>query len=129
MLIAAPGILILGLFAEQVLSFFGSRFAVGAPALRILAVAHFAIAIGSTFGVVTMMGSKPWRYAIAIWLALIPTAIVMPLVAAKFGLNGAAAAVTLGIVAYNAAMVVMALPYLRDRTKADCGLEPLRQAA
>ena len=111
--VAAPGILLLGWLAEPILALFGPRFVVGASALRILAIAHAAIALGAPFALVTSMGPNPWRSAVAVWAALAVSTIALPLAIQRFGLIGAATAVATGIIAYNAAMVALSLPALR----------------
>ncbi|MEM1149981.1 MAG: oligosaccharide flippase family protein [Pseudomonadota bacterium] len=110
--LALPAVLFTMIFAEWIMALFNSGFEAGTIYLRILALAHLAIALGSNFGVVTMMGPQPWRYAQAIWSALVPTAGLLVL-GVPFGGAVAAAAITaLGIVSYNMILIRMALPWM-----------------
>jgi O-antigen/teichoic acid export membrane protein len=111
--VALPATLFVWLFTGDILAFFGGRFSDGVWPLRILSLAHLSIAIGSSFGVVTMVGPKPWHYAAAIWVALIPSAILLPIGILTMGVKGAAVITTLGILSYNCILIVLALRALR----------------
>jgi len=113
--IAIPATVVTLLFGGEIMRLFGPTFVSGTEYLRILAAGHLAIAIGSNFGVVTMMGPRPWLYARTIWSTLIPAALLLPALVPEYGATAAAGVTAAGIAAYNLALIVLALRALRPR--------------
>jgi O-antigen/teichoic acid export membrane protein len=109
LLVALPATLVIWLFTRQILDLFGARFAGGIWPLRILALGHLSVAIGSSFGVVTMVGPQPWRYAMAIWIALVPCVVLLPFAIWMGGTIGAATVTCGGMLIYNSILVGLAV--------------------
>ncbi len=117
--VALPATLFVLLFAPQIMSLFGPGFESGANVLRILACAHFVLAIGSNISVLIMFGKQPWLFTRAIWMALIPTAIAMPFTIHFLGASGAALTAAVGIVAYNLRTLLISRALLKGERSRD----------
>jgi O-antigen/teichoic acid export membrane protein len=96
--------LVLALFAEPLLTWFGNDFASGAPALRILLAGQvIAASYGSQLHVMTMTEHERSAAALLVSSATINIAVGFVLVA-TVGLTGAAIATTIALVVWNLAM-------------------------
>lgn len=111
--VALPAAILVLIFAPQIMALFGPEFVEGANVLRILAGAHLILAVGSNISVLIMFGKRPWLFTRAIWMALVPTAVVIPFAVHFLGAVGAALTVSAGIVAYNARTMLMSRALLR----------------
>jgi O-antigen/teichoic acid export membrane protein len=96
---------VMWIFAEPILGWFGRDFVAGAPALRILLAGQvFAASTGSQLYIMTMTGHE--RSAAGLLVACtIANIILTAIVAGSFGLTGAAIATTVTLIAWNIGMM------------------------
>lgn len=96
---------VMWIFAEPILGWFGRDFAAGAPALRILLAGQvFAASTGSQLYIMTMTGHE--RNAAALLVACTVANVALTAFLARwFGLTGAAVATTATLIAWNLGMM------------------------
>lgn len=104
MLMAGPLFIGVQLFAPYIMAIFGPRFIPGASTLRILAVAHFALALQGTLGAALTAAASPTIYSRYAWSALSITCVILIFATSRFGAVGAAAATAAGICCLFVAM-------------------------
>jgi O-antigen/teichoic acid export membrane protein len=96
--------LVLAVFAEPILTWFGKDFAAGVPALRILLAGQvFAASYGSQVYVMTMTEHERGAAALLILSAMVNIAAGVVFIAI-LGLTGAAVATTIALVIWNVTM-------------------------
>jgi O-antigen/teichoic acid export membrane protein len=96
--------LVLAVFAEPILTWFGKDFAAGVPALRILLAGQvFAASYGSQVYVMTMTEHERGAAALLILSAMVNIAAGVVFIAI-LGLSGAAVATTIALVIWNVTM-------------------------
>ena len=101
------------LFAEQALRLFGEAFVVGANALRILVIAQILTATaGSVSYLMTMTGHER-QAAVSFGCATAVHVILNAVLIPELGLNGAATARALALVAFSVAAIVLVWRALR----------------
>lgn len=97
LLMAGPLFIGVQIFAPYVMAIFGPRFVPGATTLRILAVAHFALALQGTLGAALTAAASPSIYSRYAWTALSLTVVVLLVATPRFGTVGAATGAAIGI--------------------------------
>lgn len=97
LLFALPVYLGILLFAEPIMAIFGESFRPFGNVLRILATAHFSLAINGPLGAALTGGASPFIYARFGWIALTATALLLLTLTPLLGATGSALAVMLGI--------------------------------
>lgn len=106
LLMAGPLFIGVQLFAPYVMAIFGPRFVPGSTTLRILAVAHFALAMQGTLGAALTAAASPSIYSRYAWTALGITAVVLLIATPHFGTAGAATGAAVGICCLFASMAL-----------------------
>lgn len=97
LVIALPALLALELLANPIMSMFGSDFTPYGNLLRILALAHFGLALNGPLNAALMGGAPPHVYARIGWIALIATCLMLVPLTIFLKAEGAAIAVVAGI--------------------------------
>lgn len=97
LVMALPAFLALEFLAGPIMSMFGSDFTPYGNLLRILALAHFCLALNGPLNAALMGGAPPHVYARIGWIALIATCLMLVPLTIFLKAEGAAIAVVAGI--------------------------------
>lgn len=108
-----PVLIAVLLWAPEIMLLYGPQFAGGAAILRILAFAHFTVAVCAAFSAVILMGPAHWLFTRIIWLALVPVTAALLVVVPRAGPESAAAIVAGGMILYNLSLAWLALKALK----------------
>lgn len=122
--LAVPFVVIFGLFPNQVLTLaFGTDYAVGAPALRILCIGQLINASFGVLGTVLNMTGQERYTMIGVGLAALASTLLNLVLVPRFGINGAAIAQTISFVIWNGMLAyfitkrlgIVTLPFLPQK--------------
>lgn len=111
--VSLPALAAVLLWAPEIMRLYGPEFTGGAGILRVLALAHFAVAACAAFSAVILMGPEHWQFTRVIWSTLIPVAVTLLVAVPLAGAQGAAAVVAGGMIFYNLWLTRLALRALR----------------
>lgn len=105
--LALPLFLVYVLFPHIVLSFFGNDFTAGSGALIMLAFGQlFSVGVGSANYILAMTGNEK-TLAKIVFMSLVLNASLSSFLIPHFGINGAAFAISVSMIASNIVQVVM----------------------
>jgi O-antigen/teichoic acid export membrane protein len=103
---AASIAIVLSVFAQPILSWFGHGYEAGVSALRILLIGHvFAASLGSQLHVMTMTGHERGA-AVLLVTSTAVNAVMSTAFIHQFGLTGAAIATAITAIGWNVAMAI-----------------------
>lgn len=102
----APLMLILVIFAEQIMGFVGPEFVSGAPVLRIMAIAHFISASSGMVGAFLNMTGGQVAFSRIVLIAVILNVILNLILLPIFGMIGAAWASSIALCLWNVAAAI-----------------------
>ena len=103
---SAPLFVILIVFSEFVLGFFGNEFIIGKNALIILAIGHFVNALSGSVGLLLNMTGKQCIFRNIFLIAVIINVVLNFILIPKYGIVGAAIATTISTATWNIISVV-----------------------
>ena len=102
-----PVLLVLVLFSDTILGYFGEEFVVASFALIILCISRFINAISGSVGYIMQMTDQQKVYQNVIMIAFFINVILNFILIPFYGINGAAIASSIAMVFWNITLVII----------------------